>query len=205
MESRSERKVPKQLAEFINAKLFWEPRWERYAVKVKPGEHYVANTDLVVTTVLGSCISACIHDPVMRYGGLNHFMLPSGDNSDLTRSMRYGFFAMEELINDMMKHGCRRETMQVKLTGGGNMIGGLSDIGQQNIDFILQYIKDEGLKLVASDLGGDQARRVAYFPYEGRMLVNKLDHRDDQRLIEEERSYRVEVDRNLDDSDVELF
>lgn len=197
--------LPRQLREFSGFRPFWEPRWGRYAVKVKPGEHYVANDDVVITTVLGSCVSACVYDPEMRMGGLNHFMLPAGDTQDLSRSSRYGLFAMEQLINDLMKHGSRREALQVKLTGGGNMMGGLSDIGQQNIDFILKYMKDEGLNLIASDLGGDQARRVAYFPLEGRMLVNKLDHREDRKLIEEERSYRVEVDRNLDDSDVELF
>lgn len=197
--------IPQQLSDFSHFGPFWEPRWKRYAVKVKPGEHYVANEDVVITTVLGSCISACIYDPVMRLGGLNHFMLPAGEADHIGSSSRYGLFAMEQLINDMMKQGCQRQDMQVKLTGGGNMMVGLSDIGQQNIDFILKYIEDEGLNLIASDLGGDQARRVAYFPLEGRMLVNKLDHREDQRLIEEERSYRVEVDRNLDDSDVELF
>ncbi|MCP4595461.1 MAG: chemotaxis protein CheD [Neptuniibacter sp.] len=199
--------LPPTLRGFEHHNLFWEPRWDCYAVKVKPGDFYVSNSGIVITTVLGSCISACIHDPVAGYGGLNHFMLPdSGTQGDLDRSMRYGLFAMEQLINELMKHGCQRERMQVKLTGGGDMMGGLTTrIGQQNIDFILKYIQDEGLSLEASDLGGDQARRVAYFPTEGRMLVNKLDHRDDQRLIEEERSFRVDVDQHLDDTDVELF
>ncbi len=197
---------PKALRGFEGMKLFWEPRWERYAVKVKPGEFYVSDSDIVITTVLGSCISACIFDSQARIGGLNHFMLPAGaQGEDLYRSSRYGLFAMEQLVNELMKHGCQRENMQIKLTGGGDMMGGITSIGQQNIDFILQYIKDEGLSVLAKDLGGDQARRVAYFPTEGRMLVNKLDHRDDQRLIEEERSYSVDVDQHLDDSDVELF
>lgn len=197
---------PKALRGFEGMKLFWEPRWERYAVKVKPGEFYVSDSDIVITTVLGSCISACIFDTQTQMGGLNHFMLPEGtQGEDLYRSSRYGLFAMEQLVNELMKHGCQRENMQIKLTGGGDMMGGMTSIGQQNIDFILQYIKDEGLSVLAKDLGGDQARRVAYFPTEGRMLVNKLDHRDDQRLIEEERSYNVDVDQHLDDSDVELF
>ncbi|MGH1462014.1 MAG: chemotaxis protein CheD [Neptuniibacter sp.] len=199
--------LPSALRGFEGFKPFWEPRWSKYAVKVAPGEFYVSNSDMVITTVLGSCISVCIHDPVKKLGGLNHFMLPnSGSNDDLSRSMRYGFFAMEQLINELMKYGCRRESLQIKLTGGGEMIrSAINQIGQQNIDFILQYLKDEGLNFIASDLGGNRARKVAYFPLEGRMLVNKLDHREDQRLIEEERTFRVDVDSHLDDTDVELF
>ena len=198
---------PVALRGFEQFRPFWEPRWNKYAVKVAPEQFYVSNSDMVITTVLGSCISACIHDPVTKFGGLNHFMLPSsGGSEDMNRSMRYGFFAMEQLINELMKFGCNRERLEIKLTGGGDMMGsGFNQIGQQNIDFILQYLKDEGLKLLSSDLGGDRARKVAYFPLEGRMLVNKLDHREDQRLIEEERSFRVDVDSHLDDSDVELF
>ena len=197
---------PEILHGFESIKPFWEPRWEKYAVKVKPGEYYVSRENIVITTVLGSCVSACIFDPQTGFGGINHFMLPSGEQrGDLYRSSRYGLFAMEQLINELMKHGSQRSDMQVKLAGGGDMISGLTSIGQQNIDFILQYMKDEGLKVVASDLGGDQARRIAYFPQEGRMLVNKLDHREDQKLIEEEKSYRVDVDEHLDDTDVELF
>jgi chemotaxis protein CheD len=199
--------APVVLKGFEQHKIFWDPKWGKYSVKVAPGEFYIANADMVITTVLGSCISACIHDPLMKCGGINHFMLPAtGSNDDLNRSMRYGLFAMEQLINELMKLGCSRDRLQVKLVGGGDMMGtAFNQIGQQNIDFIRQYVKDEGLNILAEDLGGDQARRVVYFPLEGRMLVNKLDHREDQRLIEEERSFRVDVDQHLDESDVELF
>lgn len=200
------RTTPQVVPGFQDFKLFWEPRWNCYAVKVKPGEFYIARSNMVLTTVLGSCISACIYDPQAGYGGMNHFMLPaSHSNADMGRSLRYGLFAMEQLINELMKHGCSRERMQVKLAGGGEMMRGYSSVGQQNINFIMQYIQDEGLNLLADDLGGDRARRVAYFPIEGRMLVNKLDHREDQRLIEEERSYSIDVDQHMDDADVELF
>jgi len=201
-----EKQLPKFLSGFENFHAFWEPKWELYSVKVKPGEFYIANDDLVISTLLGSCVSACIYDPVKCCGGLNHFMLPAGEyDQDIQRSARYGLFAMEQLINELMKHGCQRDDLEVKLTGGGHMIMGLTNIGQQNINFILQYIQDEGLKLTAQDLGGDQARRVAFFPKTGRLLVKKLDHRDDQRLIAQERSYRIDVEQHLDDSDVELF
>ena len=200
------RSSPQIVPGFQDFSLFWEPRWNCYAVKVKPGEFYIARSNMVLTTVLGSCISACIYDPQAGYGGMNHFMLPASHaNAGMGRSLRYGLFAMEQLINELMKHGCSRERMQVKLAGGGEMMRGYSTVGQQNINFITQYIQDEGLNLLADDLGGDRARRVAYFPTEGRMLVNKLDHREDQRLIEEERSYSIDVDQHMDDSEVELF
>lgn len=189
---------------FEHFKMFWEPRWERYATKIKPGEFYITNQNMVITTVLGSCISACIHDPVTKFGGMNHFMLPA-ESEDQGRSMRYGLFAMEQLVNELMKRGCDRHRIQVKLTGGGDMMGGLTNIGQQNIDFIKQYIVDEGLRVLSTDLGGDQARRVAYFPVEGRLLVNKLDHRSDKVVIEEERNFSVDVDHTPDGGDVELF
>ena len=137
---------------------------------------------------------------------MNHFMLPSnGLKSDQERSLRYGLFAMEQLINELMKQGCDRNQLRIKLTGGGDMVKGMGSVGQQNINFILNYIRDENLNLVASDLGGNQARRVAFFPSEGRMLVNKLNRNDDQKVIHEEKVYRADIDLQLDDTDIELF
>lgn len=198
--------APKPMRGFEHMRAFWEPRWECYAIKVQPGAFCISKEKVVLTTVLGSCISACIYDPELKIGGMNHFMLPTSNmKDDGGRSMRYGLFAMEQLINGLLRLGSRRESLQLKLTGGGDMMQGITSIGQQNIDFIKDYVAAEQLQVLAADFGGDQARKVAYFPQEGRMLVNRMDHRDDQRLIEEERSYRQDVDCHLDDSDVELF
>lgn len=198
-------KKPKIVPGFNSYSLLWSKQWHLYSVKVKPGEFYVANDEVVITTVLGSCISACVFDDEMKLGGLNHFMLPNIPGQTEIRCLRYGLFAMEQLINEMMKLGCTRQRMQVKVTGGGDMLGGDVNIGEQNIAFIQQYLLDEKLQLVSQDVGGDRARKVAYFPTTGRMLVNKLSHRDDQQLIKEESSYRVEADHQLDEADVELF
>jgi len=190
---------------FEYIKSFWSPKWERYSVKVKPGEFYVTREDMVISTVLGSCISVCIFDPQRGFGGMNHFMLPDTHTGEaLDRPLRYGFFAMEQLVNELMKHDCRREFMQVKVTGGARMNGN-SVIGSQNIDFINEYVEQEGLNLTAIDVGGDQARQVVFFPSQGRMLVNKLSHREDLHLIDEEKVYRDKVDLSLDDTSVELF
>ena len=197
---------PAALPGFEDMRAFWEPKWQCYAIKVQPGAFCISHENIVLTTVLGSCISACIFDPLRNIGGMNHFMLPASIHADDGgRSMRYGLFAMEQLINGLLRLGSRREDLQVKLTGGGDMMSGVTSIGQQNIEFIEDYVAAEQLQVLAADFGGDQARKVAYFPQEGRMLVSRLDHRDDQRLIEEERSYRQDVDSHLDDSDVELF
>jgi len=190
---------------FESIKSFWSPKWERHTVKIKPGEFYLSNEDMIISTVLGSCISVCIYDPVRCFGGMNHFMLPDTHTDEaLDRPLRYGFFAMEQLVNELMKNECRRESMEVKVTGGARMNGN-SLIGSQNIDFIKNYVEQEGLNLVAMDVGGDQARRVVFFPSQGRMLVNKLSHREDLHLIDEENVYRVKVDLSLDDTSVELF
>jgi len=190
---------------FESLKSFWSPKWERHSVKVKPGEFYVSSEDMVISTVLGSCISVCIYDPVRCLGGMNHFMLPDTHTGEaLDRPLRYGFFAMEQLVNELMKHECQRENMQVKVTGGARMNGN-SLIGSQNIDFINEYVEQEGLNVTAIDVGGDQARQVVFFPSQGRMLVNKLSHREDLHLIDEEKVYRDKVDLSLDDTSVELF
>jgi chemotaxis protein CheD len=198
--------LPKVLPGFENSHCFWEAKWERYTVKVLPGEFYISKEDIVLSTVLGSCISVCIYDPLLDFGGMNHFMLPaSSEQDDIERPLRYGLFAMEQLINGMMKNGCTRENMQIKVTGGGALISGLISIGTQNINFIKKYIVEENLQLISIDLGGDQARRVAYFPKTGRMLVKKLSHLDDQHLITQESTYRTNVDKSLDDTEIELF
>lgn len=186
--------------------VYWEPRWKCHTVKIKPGEFYVSDKSLVIGTVLGSCISACIYDSTLGIGGMNHFMLPStGTERDQERSLRYGLYAMEQLINELLKQGCSYDNLKIKLTGGGDMLPGMRSIGKQNIRFILNYINDEDLKLISSDLGGHQARRVAFFPAEGRMLVSKLSKLNDQIILKEERSYSQNVDRLLDDSDIEIF
>ncbi|MGB1238546.1 MAG: chemoreceptor glutamine deamidase CheD, partial [Pseudomonadales bacterium] len=197
---------PRVLPGFESIQAFWQPKWKRYCVKIKPGEFYVSGESIVITTVLGSCVSACIYDEHCGIGGMNHFMLPqSGQSSNLSRSMRYGLFAMEQLINEIMKHGGKREHMQVKITGGGNMLNSYGGVGAQNIEFIQNYIKEEQLQLSGCDLGGTSARKIAYFPDEGRMLVNKIGANESLNLVESERSFRERATSSVDDTEVELF
>jgi len=198
--------APADFAAFTDAQSYWNNKWHCHALKIKPGEFYVSDQEIVITTVLGSCISVCAYDPTTGFGGMNHFMLPDNSHhSNPVRCTRYGMFAMEQLINELMKKGSICENLHLKVTGGGEMLQGVSAIGKENINFIEKFIADENLHLVSSDTGGDQGRRVAFFPSSGKMLVNKMSHRQDQCLIKEESEYRHKTDYQLDTQDVELF
>lgn len=140
-------------------------------VNIVQGEHAVVGEPGVsIQTVLGSCIAACLFDPVRRIGGMNHFLLgepsPAGVPADELR--RYGIHAMELLINALMQLGCDRGRLRAHLYGGATMIAGLGDIGKSNIAFAREFLRTEGLEIRHEDVGGCHARRVEFLPYEGR-------------------------------------
>jgi chemotaxis protein CheD len=147
------------------------------AVKINPGEHYVTrNAAEMIVTVLGSCVAACIRDPVAGVGGMNHFMLPespSGTWGGRSASLRYGNFAMERLVNDILALGGRRDRLEVKVFGGAGMIDG-ANIGPRNADFVEAYLREQGLPIAAAHLRGDHARRIHYFPLTGRVLMQEM-------------------------------
>jgi chemotaxis protein CheD len=113
----------------------WDAAAKAWMVHLLPGEYYVTKSDEYVTTVLGSCVSTCIHDPLMGLGGMNHFMLPDDPSADQAgNALRYGGFAVARLINDLLKQGASRARLECKVFGGGQVITGTSDIGQWNVD-----------------------------------------------------------------------
>lgn len=127
--------------------------------------------DVTITTLLGSCVAVCLHDPLAKVGGMNHFLLgaPSEDAVvTVADRRRYGIHAMELLINEMMKQGASRSRMRAHLYGGAAIVAGLSAIGQSNGRFALDFIATEGISLAHSDLGGDRARRIEFRPYDGK-------------------------------------
>jgi chemotaxis protein CheD len=151
-------------------------------VHVIQGEHAVsADPDTLLTTVLGSCVAACLHDPVAGVGGMNHFLL--AETSDGARfrdeEMRYGAFAMEVLINDLMKLGARRDRLEAKLFGGAKLFDSLNDVGAANAAFARRFLEDEGIPIVASSLGGRRARRVEFWPGAGRARQREVDQAPD--------------------------
>jgi len=180
-----------------------------WMVKVFPGEFYVtAKPDEVLVTVLGSCVSACIRDPMAGIGGMNHFMLPhdgsGGWGGDL-RSTRFGNFAMEKLLNELIKTGCSRERMEIKVFGGGNVTDTSNAIGSDNADFVLRYLAAEGLRCAAQDLGGTQPRRIHYYPATGRVVRRLLGASERIVVNREERDYGSRLIEQKPSGEIELF
>ena len=140
-------------------------------VHVGQGEHYVTDDpDVMLTTILGSCVALCLRDPVAGIGGMNHFLLPDGAGAGTDAGRRYGAYAMEVLINDCLKAGGRRERFEAKLFGGGRMFDSLKDVGVANADFAERFLRDEGIALVGGSLRGAGGRRVQYWPVTGRAM-----------------------------------
>jgi chemotaxis protein CheD len=188
-----------------------DPRFDAIAVKVFPGDHYVTDTDEMLVTVLGSCVSACIRDPVAGVGGMNHFMLPqsgisdSGDWGETSSSMRYGNVAMERLINDILSHGGLRHRLEIKVFGGANVLKGTLDIGHRNAVFVESYLSAENLSIAAADLRGKLPRRIHYFPVTGRVMLLELRRSEDVVVVENESRYRSKLLSDPVAGSAELF
>jgi chemotaxis protein CheD len=187
-----------------------------WTAKILPGEYYVTRSDEAITTVLGSCIAACIRDPISGAGGMNHFMLPEESGGlqigntwlDPAAGLatRYGSYAMESLINGLLKLGSRRERLEVKLFGAGQILASVTDVGMRNIEFVHHYCRTEGLRVLAEDLGDICPRRVAYFPATGKVRVRHLKPLEATRIAESERRYLSDIAKPKDTGgDVELF
>ena len=158
------------------ASFFWyEPQFDSDAVKVLPGEYFVDTEELLIMTTLGSCIAACLWDRNARVGGLNHFLLPDGGN-DAGNSGRYGSYAMELLINEMMKRGASRNSLEAKVFGGGQVIAGMEtmNVGERNTRFVLDYLKTERIPVVSKDVLDIYPRKVCFMPASGKALVKRL-------------------------------
>lgn len=151
---------------------FYDAFFKNEAVKILPCEYFVHHEDILIMTTLGSCIAACLWDREARIGGMNHFMLPEGDAG----SGRYGSYAMELLINEMMKHGATRATMEAKVFGGGQVIDGMStmNIGERNTAFVMDYLKTERIPIVSKDVLGVHPRKVCFLPASGKAMVKRL-------------------------------
>jgi chemotaxis protein CheD len=186
---------------------FLNPQDNCWHVQVTQGDTYVTDNDNeVLTTILGSCIAACIRDPVTRIGGMNHFLLPNGKSGD-TGATRFGVNAMEILINNILKRGGARNRLEAKLFGGASVIAGLSDVGASNIVFAEKFLADEHIRLVGGDVRGSNARRIQYWPVTGRARQLSVANLNKASLVEEElaTAARSVVVRSEADSDVELF
>lgn len=198
--------IDKQVA----SNLYFDRGFDSQAVKLLPGEYYVTNKDMLLVTVLGSCVAACIRDNLSGIGGMNHFMLPDGggdSKSPMNASARYGTYAMEVLINQLLKLGARRSNLEAKVFGGGNVLDGLTvaNVGQRNSDFVLKFLAMEQIKVVAQDLVDIYPRKVYFFPKNSKVMVRKLRTTHNNTISLREKDYRTHLLKKDASGEVELF
>lgn len=185
---------------------FFDHHFQYEAVKVLPGEYFMTGEDLVIMTVLGSCIAACLWDGKAKVGGMNHFMLPDGDSMDAFG--RYGSYAMELLINEMLKSGARRESMQAKIFGGAQVMHSFTtmNVGERNTQFVIDYLQTERIPVVSKDVLDIYPRKVCFFPVTGKALVKRLAHSHPEELVAQERKGNAAtVARSTAGGSVDLF
>ena len=195
-------------SEHLAGNRYFDRTFEIDAVKVLPGEYYVTATNLVVVTVLGSCVSACVRDRIRGIGGMNHFMLAdAGVDNPASASARYGSFAMEVLINHLYKLGAQRGNLEAKVFGGGRVMASLtsSQVGDNNARFVLDYLKTEGIPVISQDLLDIYPRKVYFFPKTGRALVKKLVRLHNETVARRESEYAARLSEAPVGGDVELF
>ncbi len=179
---------------FEHIKRYWDHKHQSYTSRIMPGEFYVSTEKEVITTVLGSCVSACIRDPEAGIGGMNHFMLPREEGEIASKMCssklaRYGNHAMDKIIKTILSYGGKRERLEIKLFGGGKILESMTDVGQWNIDFVHDYLRKKSLPVTAEDLGGLHPRKILYFPHTGRVLMCKLPLSLEEQVVKRDLQY----------------
>lgn len=191
-------------------KKYYDQNADLTVVKLYSGDYYVSyGPKEMVMTILGSCVAACIRDPILCIGGMNHFLLPDTTDKSVSgianESTRYGVFAMEKLVNELLKRGAVKSRLEVKLFGGANVTDNSALIGFKNVAFIKEYVKNEGLRVVSEDLGGDQPRRIHYYTDTGKVMMRVLKKKEDFVVVENEKVYKKKLANLPIEGDAELF
>lgn len=204
---------PDVLPGFGHITRIWDSAQNLCASRIQPGEYYVTCHDEMITTVLGSCVSACIRDPDTGVGGMNHFMLPGDTTKKLNEwggkdslATRYGIAAMETLVNDILKQGARKNRLELKLFGGGKVLEmEINNVGERNIQFVRQFLKTEGFLVTAEDLGGSFPRKVQFFPKTGKVMVRRLRALQKRAIANLEKNYATTLVKKEIPGEIELF
>jgi chemotaxis protein CheD len=195
--------------EFEHIRRTRDPRCPHEVASILPGEYFVSREPIIVYTVLGSCVSACIRDPLLGIGGMNHFMLPAPKGDGLSdswgESARYGSYAMELLINEILKRGGHKSRLEVKVFGGGKIYDSALDVGANNAAWALEYLEREGLRPITTDLGDLYPRKVYYFTESGRVLLKKIERIKNRTIFEREEQYQASLRQHPAAGDVTLF
>lgn len=192
---------------------FYDKNRGEHVIKVNQGNCYVTDReDEVLATVLGSCVAACIRDPLIGVGGMNHFMLPATQATDLASwnaivspELRYGNFAMEQLINAILKKGGDRRRLEIKVFGGGNVLNTTKKVGHNNADFVEKYLADEELEITAKDLRGDFPRRIRYYPLTGKVQLQRMSGTVAKQIVKTEERARPRIRPAEEEGSIELF
>lgn len=197
------------LMEFSHIRRMQDTRFPYEVAVILPGEYFVSEEPKVVYTVLGSCISVCLRDPFVHVGGMNHFMLAAPSNNEghdnWADSGRYGSFAMEMLINEILKRGGKKNRLEAKVFGGGKIYDSTMDIGAKNAAWALDYLEQEGLPLMKANVGDVCPRKVYFFTDSGKVLMKKLDRVVANAIAQEEGQYRERLQQAPVQSEVTLF
>jgi chemotaxis protein CheD len=197
------------LMEFSNIRRMQDTRFPYEIAVILPGEYFVSREPMVVYTVLGSCISVCLRDPLVGIGGMNHFMLAAptseGGQDNWVDSGRYGSFAMEMLINEILKRGGRKDRLEAKVFGGGKIYDGAMDIGAKNAAWALDYLERESVPLLKANVGDVCPRKVYFFTDSGKVLLKKLDRLVAKAIAEEEGQYQTKLQHAPAQSEITLF
>ncbi len=191
----------------------WDKQHDMMCARVAPGEFYATKEQECISTVLGSCIAACIRNVRTGAGGMNHFMLPGdpGRNGSAWQTSdaletRFGVAAMESLINEILKLGARKPDLEVKLFGGGEILNMQnSAVGKRNVEFALRFMQEEGYEVISQDLGGPHPRKVIYFPETGKVLVKRLRAIQTATIVAQENKYVDGFDTQQSTGSIELF
>ena len=196
--------------ETLSPHLYFDREHNSEAAKILPGEYFATGREMVLVTVLGSCVCACLRDRISGIGGMNHFMLPDSgqDRSNpLGESARYGVYAMEILINQLLKMGAKRNNFEAKVFGGGSVLRGftVANVGERNAEFVLQFLKTEKISVAAQDLLDIYPRKVYFFPNSGLVRVKKLKQVHNDTIVNRETEYNKRLHYSKLEGDVELF
>lgn len=202
--------ISKEMAsQFSNIEQSWDHNLERNVWTIHPGDYCIINNNDVLCTVLGTCIAVTILDVKNHITGMNHFLLPDDNgkaNSKDSYSARYGCWAMEHLINDMIKYGAERKHMEFKYFGASRLLKMKSvDVAGKNIAFIENFMKEEGIRVRSKDVGGSSPRKIFIFPDTGKVLVKKLSANKSKDLEKEEKTYFDSINENHEEGDVDIF
>jgi chemotaxis protein CheD len=201
--------VSAYFTEHLASNRYFDKHFNSDAVKILPGEYFACSDNTMIVTVLGSCVSVCLRDPITRISGMNHFLLPANKDelNFNSESARYGVYAMEVLVNHLIKLGASKSRLQAKVFGGGNVLKQLrqNSVGEQNVSFVEDYLATEKFKVVARDLLGEFPRKVYFFPLTGEVKVRKLKSRHNSTIVERETEYRVKVNQTPAYGDIDFF